>query len=138
MFPSLSVRGYSGFPLTFHARADRALARPTVRYARWDLSTIDLVDPRTGKLLCELFPIDKARNALGRRVALQPVADHAVCDDEAGIAPLLSSQMAECAASGLPPAYLPLTERDTPEDPDHDGSQPRHADHRTNPEEAAP
>ena len=45
----------------------RTLLRPTVRFARWDLSTIDLVDPRTGAPLCELYPLDKRKNANGRR-----------------------------------------------------------------------
>src|SRR5271170_5666363 len=38
-----------------------------VRYARWDLSRVDLVDPRHGTLLAPLYPLDRAANADGRR-----------------------------------------------------------------------
>jgi putative transposase len=89
----------------------------SVRAARWDLSSIDLVDPRTGAHLATLLPLDKEKNADRRRRALgrgdesghgdenQPSARHG------GIAPLLRELMAEYAATGLPPAYLPQTER---------------------------
>ena len=50
--------------------AYRTLLRPTVRVARWDLSSVDLVDPRRGTHLATLFPVDKERNADGRRRAL--------------------------------------------------------------------
>lgn len=38
--------------------AYRTLVCPTVRVARWDLSSVDLVDPRRGTHLCTLLPID--------------------------------------------------------------------------------
>ena len=31
----------------------------TVRYARWDLSRVDLIDPRTGTILAPLYPLDR-------------------------------------------------------------------------------
>lgn len=85
----------------------RTLLRPTVRYARWDLSRVDLVDPHTGKALCELFPLDKRSNADGRRRVVDPI--HADEPDEppCGIAPHLELLMADYAATGMPPAYLP-------------------------------
>jgi putative transposase len=48
----------------------RHLDRVPVRYARWDLTRVDLVDPRTGAILCALKPLDKAANADGQRCAL--------------------------------------------------------------------
>ena len=45
-----------------------------VRYARWDLSRIELVDPRHGTSLAALYPLDRTANADGRRAAVQPVA----------------------------------------------------------------
>lgn len=86
----------------------RTLRHPSVRFARWDLSCIDLVDPHTDKLLCTLYPIDKNQNALQRRRTVEPPAEPCVPpSDAAGIAPLLHQLMADYAATGLPPAYLP-------------------------------
>jgi transposase InsO family protein len=50
----------------------RHLERLHLRYARWDLRSVDLVDPRTRALLCPLHPLDKARNADGQRRSLAP------------------------------------------------------------------
>lgn len=90
----------------------RTLMRLTVRTARWDLSSVDLVDPRTGAHLATLFPVDKEKNADRRRRALPRDVDPAFAADQdaprkSGIAPLLRQLMADYAATGLPPAYLP-------------------------------
>lgn len=86
----------------------RHLERVTVRYARWDLSSVDLVDPRTDGVICALYPLDKARNADGARRALEPgPLDGDVEPPAEGIAPLLKKLLADYAATGLPPAYLP-------------------------------
>jgi transposase InsO family protein len=96
--------------------AYRTLQRVSVRVSRWDLSSIDLVDPRTGTHLGTLLPLDKEKNADGRRRAL-PRDDSGSHDVDAptvrpvGIAPLLRELMAQYAATGLPPAYLPQNER---------------------------
>ncbi len=88
------------------------LLRPTVRFARWDLSSVDLVDPNTDTLLCELRPLDKQKNADGRRRVLLPCPKDAAEYPEAGIAPHLSMLMEDYAATGLPPAYIPLSNTD--------------------------
>jgi len=87
----------------------RALVRPCVRVARWDLSSCDLVDPRTGAHLAKLAPLDKAKNADGRRRAIPRPGDDLRGEEnpEAGIAPKLRALMRDYAATGLPPAYLP-------------------------------
>lgn len=95
--------------------AYRTLERVSVRVARWDLSSIDLVDPRTGAHLATLVPIDKEKNAERRRRAL-PREDGSDADPHdpqrpVGVAPLLRELMAEYAATGLPPAYVPQTQR---------------------------
>jgi len=100
--------------------AYRHLHRICVRYARWDLSRVDLYDDREGKVVCRLPRQDKAKNADGRRRRLDPLPD-ALLDAEApepepGMAPLLRKLMAEYAATGLPPAYLPTTDRDETDD----------------------
>ncbi len=83
----------------------RHLDRLWVRYARWDLGHVDLVDPRTGALLSPLHPLDKAGNAEGRRRRLEPAALAPVAPS--GMAPLLRQLLQEYAATGLPPAYIP-------------------------------
>lgn len=97
----------------------RTLGRVEVRYARWDLSTVDLVDPRTGAHLAVLYPLDKRKNADGRRRAIAP-RDEAPARSGSGIAPLLAALMREYAATGLPPAYLAGPENHAPEEDDHD------------------
>ena len=43
-----------------------------VRYARWDLASVDLVDGRSGERLCTLYPLDKRANADGVRRPTSP------------------------------------------------------------------
>lgn len=88
--------------------AYRTLQHLRVRVARWDLSSIELVDPRTGTHLAKLLPLDKAKNAdRARRVLADATTPPAPTAKPPGIAPLLRKLMAEYAATGLPPAYLP-------------------------------
>ena len=89
--------------------AYRTLIWVTVRVARWDLSSVDLVDPRVGTHLSTLLPLDKERNADRRRrslAALPTSPDSESTAAPSGIAPLLRKQMADYAATGLPPGYL--------------------------------
>jgi putative transposase len=86
--------------------AYRTLLTLRLRIARWDLASVDLVDPRSGAHLATLLPLDKARNAERiRRVLVPPHNDPA--PTRGGIAPHLRALMAEYAATGLPPAYVP-------------------------------
>ena len=78
-----------------------------LRYARWDLTQVDLVDARTGTILCPIKPLDKSANADGQRRRLTPVAIDLSPLPPSGIAPLLRQLLADYAATGLPPAYLP-------------------------------
>ena len=75
--------------------------------ARWDFSRVDLVDARTGAVLCPIKPLDKAANANGQRRRLDPVGKDLSPLPPTGLAPLLRELLAEYAATGLPPAYLP-------------------------------
>jgi transposase InsO family protein len=87
----------------------RTLIRLSVRITRWDLSCVDLCDPRTGAHLCTVLPLDKAENADAPRRLIQP--SPAIGKDPgpppSGIAPYLLALMQEYSATGLPPAYLP-------------------------------
>ena len=88
----------------------RHLRQVHVRYARWDLSRIDLVCPKTGHILSALLPLDKSKNADGRRRTRTEVATTGeAMPSPVGMAPLLQEIMQEYAATGLPPAYLPQT-----------------------------
>jgi putative transposase len=88
--------------------AYRTLVRVRLRVARWDLSSVELVDPRTGTHLATLLPLDKLKNAdRARRVLGEVATPPAPSRTPPGIAPLLRELMAEYAATGLPPAYLP-------------------------------
>ncbi len=90
----------------------RHLTRLRIRYARWDLSAVDLVDPHTHVTLCALYPLDKTANADGQRRRLTPTTatPREATPATATTAPLLRKLLADYAATGLPPAYLPRPE----------------------------
>jgi hypothetical protein len=89
----------------------RHLKRVTLRYASWDLSHVYLADPQSGNIICRLYPQDKHKNAEARRRRKQPLIAAANPPAEGGgMAPLLRKLIAEYAATGLPPAYLPKDE----------------------------
>jgi transposase InsO family protein len=87
--------------------AYRTLLSLRLRVARWDLSCVDLVDPRTGRHLAILLPLDKARRAERTRATLTREPGDLSPTQPAGIAPHLRALMAEYAATGLPPAFIP-------------------------------
>lgn len=78
-----------------------------LRYARWDLSRVDLIDARSGALLCAVHPLDKSANADGQRRRLDRLGPDLSPIAPTTMAPLLRQLLAEHAATGLPPAYLP-------------------------------
>jgi putative transposase len=83
-------------------------------YARWDLSAVELLDPHTATVLCPIYPLDKAANASAERRRLGPVSEPQPTPISAtALPPLLRKLLAEYAATGLPPAYLP--QHDDPE-----------------------
>ncbi len=62
----------------------RHLDRVLVRYARWDLSQVHLIDEHSGQICARLYPLDKSANANGIRRPLEPVATRGV--NQAGTA----------------------------------------------------
>ncbi|HWT78373.1 MAG TPA: IS481 family transposase, partial [Candidatus Methylomirabilis sp.] len=88
----------------------------TVRYARWDLGRIDLVDVRSGTVLAPVYPLDRTANADGRRAAIEcagsnmPSPERLRAADE--LPPLLKRILQEYSATGMPPAYLPKTSQE--------------------------
>lgn len=89
----------------------RHVQRIHVRYARWDLTAVDMVDERTGAILAPLYPLDKVANGDGVRKTMEPLPDATLAGTDEppsdGIAPLLEELMERVKATGLPPAYVP-------------------------------
>ena len=83
----------------------------SLRYARWDLSRVDLVDERSGIILAPIYPLDKSANADGRRAVIEPDTSDVPQQDQRRTAgelpPLLKSILQQYSATGMPPAYLP-------------------------------
>ncbi len=95
----------------------RHLDNLLLRYARWDLSRVELLDPNTRESVCPLYPLDKAANAEGQRRRLdERDTTGASSGTPSGdpMPPLLRKLLAEFAATGKPPPYLP--KHDTSED----------------------
>lgn len=89
----------------------RHLQNLTVRYKRWDLSSAILMDPHSNAFLSKLYPLDKLDNANGvRRTFAENKTTHHETPSP-GIAPLLKDLMAQYAATGLPPGYIPTLEK---------------------------
>jgi transposase InsO family protein len=86
----------------------RHLEQVMVRFAGWDLSQVHLIDEHTGAVVCRLFPLDRAANADGQRRSLEPLSPLTPTDAHSpAVPPLLTKLLADYAATGLPPAYLP-------------------------------
>ena len=85
----------------------------TVRYARWDLGRVDMVDERGGTILAPIYPLDRTANADGRRAVVGPdIRDAPPTDSRrrnSELPPLLKRILQEYSATGMPPAYLPKT-----------------------------
>jgi putative transposase len=92
----------------------RTLERLTIRYAEWDLTAVDLVDSHTHVVLTVLLPLDKQRNAISGRRALDAIAapptdaETSEARRNSGIAPLLQKHIDRQNSQGTPPPYLPL------------------------------
>jgi hypothetical protein len=100
----------------------------TLRYARWDRSQADIVDPRSGIIQATIYPLDKTRNADGRRrrvtkptgLSSRPVASltgDTTASHSDPQAPLMRHLLAQFAATGLPPAYLELDDSSSTPEP---------------------
>jgi len=95
----------------------RHLDRLTVRYARWDLSHVDLWDDSLGIVLATIYPVDRVANASGFRRPLGPVTVAPTPHKPAGMAPLLRHYVEQYRQTGLPPAYIPKDDLSDPETP---------------------
>ena len=67
------------------------------------------MEERSGTLLATIHPLNKLKNAQGQRRRLEPT--HVISEPpESQIAPLLKKLLADYAAMGIPPAYIPKEE----------------------------
>lgn len=90
----------------------RHLEHVNLQYARWDLTRVDMVDPRTGAILCAVKPLDKSANANGQRRRLAPANTDLSPLQPATLPALMTELLANYAATGVPPAYLPTTDKE--------------------------
>jgi len=83
-----------------------------LRASSWDKSRMTLVDPDTDAPLVRLLPQDKVKNASGMRRAINPenTVKPVVQPTDDPLPALLRKWLADYAATGLPPAYLPKEE----------------------------
>jgi len=92
----------------------RHFPRLHIRYQNFDLTVAHLVDKQTGQLLSRIYPQDKVKNATGfRRIKESPNQDIPPRQTGDPIPPLLKKLLADYAATGLPPAYIPKDEINT-------------------------
>ena len=99
----------------------RQFSRLWVRYARWDLGYVHLVDDRANKILARVFPLDRSRNASGerRRLPSPTTGEHEAEAPSGELPPLLGKLLEDYAATGLPPSYLPKIEENREGDNDN-------------------
>jgi transposase InsO family protein len=89
----------------------RHFVEVTIRYARWDLGRVDLIDPHSETILAPVYPLDRTANADGRRSVIELPEDQRQTNDPPSQCkeppPLLKMLLQQYFASGLPAAYLP-------------------------------
>jgi putative transposase len=81
-----------------------------LRAPGWDKRRMVLVDPKTDAPLAQLLPQDKAANASGKRRVISPGNTRTNTVGPLEQPALLKKWIADHAATGLPPAYLPKEE----------------------------
>jgi transposase InsO family protein len=113
----------------------RTLRKPLVRYRSWDLSVAHVVDDRDGTVLARIHPLDKEKNFNGQRRTLAPLSHtdgpqlSQPAPDSDPLPPLMRKLLADYAATGLPPAYLPKDEALLRKDPtNHTATQEKFDD----------
>jgi hypothetical protein len=77
----------------------RNLQQVTLRYARWDLRYVWVIDPNTDVVIAPIYPLDKQANADRQRRAIDPPSLAPEPVGEGGVAPCCGN----CCASTPPP-----------------------------------
>jgi len=87
----------------------RHFDRLHIRYQSWDLSHAWLVDGRNSTLLAKIYPQDKIKNSEGLRRTVTPLTTLPEPDTNTDpYPPLLRKLLGDYAATGVPPAYIPM------------------------------
>ena len=87
----------------------RTLEVVTVHYPKWDLSLIDLVDPKTSAVLCSIYPLDLERNANQIRQSFETTDKLPAVASK--MPRLLEKYIQDYSAQGSPIAYIPIEEQ---------------------------
>ena len=87
----------------------RTLEVVTVHYPKWDLSLVDLVDPKTSAVLCPIYPIDLERNANQIRESFETTDKPP--EVKRTTPRLLEKYIEDYSAEGAPIAYIPIEEK---------------------------
>lgn len=88
----------------------RCLNTLSLRYARWDLGFIHIVDERTGEPLARIYPIDKAENGNGQRRLIEDAPCVCPVVETTELPPLMQQCIDDYRAAGMMPAYIPKNE----------------------------
>ena len=89
----------------------RHFDRLSVRYQSWNLSHAWLVDERDSTMLAKIYPQDKIKNGEGLRKTVVSLMDLPQPDTNTDpYPPLLRKLLGDYAATGVPPAYIPMEE----------------------------
>jgi hypothetical protein len=87
----------------------RHFDRLHIRYQSWNLSHAWLVDERDSTLLAKIYPQDKIKNSDGLRRTLVPLMELPEPETNTDpYPPLLRKLLGDYAATGVPPAYIPM------------------------------
>jgi transposase InsO family protein len=95
-------------------RAYRHMLHVRARFSSWDLSSVWIVDARTGAPVVRLFPEDKIANADGKRRLTEAAQDTEPALPSEEMPPLLRELLRNYAADGRPYAYIPKPEDEDP------------------------
>ncbi|MBK7845831.1 MAG: hypothetical protein IPJ71_19520 [Bdellovibrionales bacterium] len=98
---TIDAKRFEILPLVY-----RGLRKIHIHYAKWDFTNVDIVDPKTKVILTPAYPIDLKQNSDRKRQVISEMKK----DDSHDIPPLLQKMMSEFAMTGIPPAYIPLSE----------------------------
>ncbi len=89
----------------------RHIPKVSIRYAKWDLTLVHIIDANSGRDICQISPVNKSKNAEGVRKTTtffkEETLDMELEKEKDEIAPLLMEILAKQAETGLPPAYEP-------------------------------
>ena len=88
----------------------RFIKKIWIRYKAWDLSSVYIIDKKSGKGISTIYPVDKHSNADGKRRPRKDAEQRPVTIPKDEVATLMKKYMSEFIEKGLPIPYLPKDE----------------------------